>query len=235
MNELLFKTGILIFFSVLRLLIALPLLAVARRNRLTNLYWLLGQFAALVIAVPFADVGLLRNAWIFWTFISLSEIALIMFVHTTFARGRRSPMPVLMTLAVLGLVGGIAGNLMGNFEFSAWAVYPNAVLIWGWHLWEAHVAYKSISSDRFTDDWVKARYRLMIAYSGFDFFAAILGTASTTGLWVYAPGSIIIVLMNFASVTVQLFAWVMPGWLRNWLNRNYRFPAEAQHAEELHL
>jgi len=228
MNELVFKTIILVIFSVLRLVIAIPLLAAARRNRLTNLYWLIGQFMALVIAVPFADAGALSNVWIFWPFLSISEIALIMFVHTTFYQGRRSPMPIFMALAVLGLFGGIYGNAMGNFEFSAWAVYPNAFLIWGWHFVVAYRAFQKIAADRFTDDWVKSRYKLMITYSTFDFISAVLGTASTTGLWVSPVGALIIVAINFASVFVQIFTWAMPDWFRRWLNRNYQLPVEFQ-------
>src|SRR5689334_8217619 len=105
-----FKTGVLLVFSLLRLLVAIPLFNTARRTRLNNLYWLSANFLCLVIAVPFAAAGKFNVPWIFWTFISLTEMTLIMFVHTTFYQGRKSPMPVFMAIAVLGMLGGIYGN-----------------------------------------------------------------------------------------------------------------------------
>lgn len=96
----LFKLGFLVTISLLRLLITVPLFLTARRQNMPNLYWLGAQFVALVIAVPFAAIGPWDNRWIFWTLISLSEIALILFIHTTFRRGKSSLMPALMTLAV---------------------------------------------------------------------------------------------------------------------------------------
>ena len=230
MELILFKTGVLVVVSFLRLCVAVPLIMTARRNRLTNLYWLSAQFLALVIALPFAATGAMNNPWIFWTFISLSEIALILFVQTTFYRGSTTPMLVLMVLAVLGLGGGLYGNAVGNFELSAWLVYPNAIWIWGWHAMVAYQAYRGIANERFTEDWVKARYKLMITYSILDCLGAIGGTALTTGWWVSSIGSLIIVAINVASVTMQILVWVMPEWFRRWLNRNYQ-PIQMEDAE----
>src|SRR5262245_61990707 len=98
MDVALFKMVVLVTVSLLRLTVAIPLLLTARRNHLTNLYWLSAQFFALVIAVPFSAAGTMSNPWIFWTFISLTEIALILFIHTTFYQGRASPMPVMLGL-----------------------------------------------------------------------------------------------------------------------------------------
>jgi hypothetical protein len=121
---------VLITVSLLRLGIVIPLFFTARRNKLINLYWLTVHFLSLVIAIPFAAVGALDNRWIFWTFISVSEIALIFFIHTTFYQGRSSGLPFFLTLAVIGLFGGLYGTYTNNFELPAWFVYPNAVLVW---------------------------------------------------------------------------------------------------------
>lgn len=215
-----FKMGFLVVVSFLRLCVAVPLFLTARRKRMTNLYWLSAQFLALVIALPFSAAGTMDNPWIFWTCISLSEIALILFVQTTFYQGRRSIMPVLMTLAGLGLVGGVYGNAVGNFELSAWLVYPNAILVWAWHAVAAYQAYRGIAGERYTEDWVKARYQLMIAYSILDCLGAIFGTLLTSGVWVASIGSLIVVAINVSSVTIQILVWVMPGWFHRWLNRN---------------
>ncbi|MGC1378445.1 MAG: hypothetical protein WA821_19595 [Anaerolineales bacterium] len=223
------KMGVLVIVSMLRLWVAAPLFNTARRNHLNNLYWLSAQFLCLVIALPFAAAGTFNFPWIFWTFLSLSEIALIMFVHTTFYHGRKSRMPVFMTLAVLGLVGGLYGNAINNFQLSAWFVYPNAVLIWGWNFVEAYRAYGGIAQDASTERWVKSRYLLMMTYSLVDCGGAVLGTLLTTGVWVSNFGSIIVVLINFTSVTLQILTWVMPESFRLWLNREQQArPAQEE-------
>lgn len=212
--------------------VALPLFQTARRNKLVNLYWSSAQFIALVIAVPFAAIGPLDNRWIFWTFISISEISLLMFVHTTFRRGRSSAMPVLMTLAVIGLIGGAYGTIINNFELSAWLVYPNAVIAWGWHLIEAARSYKNISRDPSTEDWVKSRYILMIVYSAVDFVGAVLGTIVTTAIVTSDITSMIVVLINVTSVIFQILTWVMPEGFRRWLNRNQQTRVEERIHEQ---
>lgn len=228
----LFKLGFLITISLLRLVVAVPLFQTARRNNLDNLYWLSAQFIALVIAVPFAAIGPLDNRWIFWTFISISEIALLMFVHTTFRRGRSSAMPVLMTLAVIGLIGGAYGTIINNFELSAWLVYPNAVIAWGWHFIEALRSYRNISRDPSTEDWVKSRYILMIVYSVVDFVGAVLGTIVTTAILTSDILSMIVVLINVTSVIFQILTWVMPEGFRRWLNRNQQARVEERIHEQ---
>lgn len=228
-----FKMIVLLAFSILRLLVAIPLFMTARRNRLNNLYWLSANFLCLVIAVPFAAAGTLNVPWIFWTFISLTEITLIMFVHTTFYQGRKSPMPVFMGITLLGMLGGIYGNITNNFVFSAWSVYPIAALVWAWHFAEAYRAYGSVESDASTEDWVKARYTLMITYSVLDFVSALLGTATTTGIWDNSLSSLIVVAINIISVIIQMLTWVMPEWFRRWLNRNQQTRIEQQSTEHI--
>ncbi|MCB0117539.1 MAG: hypothetical protein KDD72_00815 [Anaerolineales bacterium] len=228
----LFKMGFLITISLLRLAVVIPLFQTARRNNLVNLYWLGAQFLALVIAVPFAAVGAWDNRWIFWTFISLSEIALLMFIHTTFRRGRSSAMPVLMTLAVIGLFGGAYGTITNNFELSAWMVYPNAIFAWGWHFGEASRSYRNIVKDSSTEDWVKSRYVLMIIYSTIDLSGATLGTILTTSIWVSDAASFLVVVINFVSVIFQILTWVMPERFRLWLNRNQQARTEERIHEQ---
>ncbi len=228
MDIALFRMGVLLTVSLLRLAVAVPLLITARRNQLTNLYWLSAEFFGLVIAVPFAANGALNNPWIFWTFISFSEIALIIFIHRTFHRGRASPMPVMMLLAIAGLAGGLYGNAVGNFALSAWSVYPNAIWIWGWHTIVAYRDFKNISGERSTEDWVKARYQLMITYAILDCLSAVGGMLATTGLVTSISSVFIVVGLNFASAIVQILVWVMPAGFRSWLNRNQEQRLEAE-------
>lgn len=228
MNEALFRMVVLIIVSSLRLVVAVPLLLTARRNRLNNLYWLSAQFFCLVIAVPFAETGTIGNNWIFWTFISLSEIALILFIHTTFYQGRSSPMPLFIFLAIVGLIGGLYGNATDNFTLSAWFVYPNAILIWVWHTIVAYQGFQNVRTERDTEDWVKSRYRLMITYSILDILSALGGTLATTGLFATSFSTIIVVLLNFSSVIVQILVWVMPESFRRWLNRNQKANLETR-------
>lgn len=232
MDLTIFKTVVLVIVSILRLAATIPLFLTARRNRLVNLYWLSLSFFALTISIPFAATGALNNPWIFWTFISITEIALIMFIHTTFHQGRRSPMPIFMGLAIIGLIGGLYGNATNNFTLSAWFVYPNAVLIWGWHMIEAYQGYKSVAAQRSTEEWVKSRYRLMIAYAALDFLGAIGGVLITTNLITSSISALTIVGLNVASATLQILVWLMPERYRRWLNRNQQsHEAERTEAE----
>ena len=233
MNEANFKMSVLLVFSVLRLIVAVPLFMTARRTRLNNLYWLSANFLCLVIAVPFAAAGTANVPWIFWTFISLTEITLIMFVHTTFYQGRRSPMPVFMAIAVIGMIGGIYGNIVNDFVFSAWSVYPIAALVWAWNFVEAYGAYSRVSVDTSTEDWVKSRYTLMVSYSVLDFVSAVLGTATTTNLWNSSLSAVIVLAINLISVFVQILTWVMPERFRRWLNRNQAAHMEKQMVEQV--
>jgi hypothetical protein len=226
-NIAVFKMVVLVMVSLLRLAVAVPLYFTAKKNNLRNLYWLSMQFLALVIAIPFAAAGTLDNRWIFWSFISFSEIALIMFIHITFRQGKYSPMPIFMILAVIGFFGGLYGTINDNFELSAWMVYPNAVLIWGWHSSEAYRAYENIANDKSTEDWVKSRYILMITYSVLDFVGSLLGTLLTTNIWINDLGAVLIVGINFISATLQILTWVMPEWLRRHLNRNQQMRQQA--------
>jgi hypothetical protein len=225
MDLAVFKMVVLVIISLLRLAVAIPLLLTARQHHLTNLYWLSAEFFGLVIAVPFSAAGTLSLPWIFWTFISLSEIALIMFIHTTFHRRRASPMPVIMGLALAGLMGGVYGNATNNFILSAWSVYPIAILIWGWHSLVAYRDYRNVAQEPAAEEWVKARYQLMITYAILDCLSAIGGTLITTELMVAPLGALIVVGINFASVIVQILVWVMPERFRLWLNRHQ--PARA--------
>lgn len=228
MNEALFRMIVLVIVSLLRLTVALPLFRTARRNQLSNLYWLSAQFFCLVIAVPFAETGTIGNSWIFWTFISISEIALILFIHTTFYRGRTSPIPFFISLAIIGLIGGLYGNATDNFTLSAWFVYPNAILIWLWHTIIAYQSFQNVQAERDTEDWVKSRYRLMITYSMLDVLSAVGGTIATTGLVTTQFSTIIVVLFNFSSVIIQILVWVMPEPFRHWLNRNHKATLEIK-------
>jgi len=219
---------VLVTVSLLRLVVVFPLFSTARRNKLVNLYWLSAHFLALVIALPFAAVGTIDNRWIFWTFISISEIVLIFFIHTTFYRGRSSALWFFLTPAIVGLFGGMYGTYIGNFELSAWFVYPNAVLIWGWHLVEAFRAYDNIEEDESTEDWVKSRYSLMITYSILDLISAFLGVLTTTNLITGSALALITVALNFASGITQILTWLMPEWFRRWLNRNQKMRSQLE-------
>ena len=141
-------------------------------------------------------------------------------------------MLVLMTLAVIGLFGGLYGTYTNNFVLSAWMVYPNAVFVWGWHFIEARRSHANISRDQSAEDWVKSRYTLMITYSAVDFFGAVLGTLLTTGIWNSDIGSVIVVGINFTSVLFQILTWVMPEAFRKWLNRNQQAHTEERTHEQ---
>lgn len=217
--------SVVLLISFLRLLVAIPLFISARRNRLTSLLWLSAQFLCLAIALPFVDIGVLDNPWIFWPVISIAYVSLIMFVHITFYQDRRSPTPVFMSLTLIALVGGMYASTVGYPQLLL--ISPCGALVWSWHTIEAYRAYRKVENDLATARWVKARYQMMIAYGALNVFSSIFGILAAAGL----EGNILVgvlgALVNFSAVGLQLLTWAMPERFRLWLDRNRNAKAQT--------
>jgi hypothetical protein len=205
---------------VLRLGIGLILFRLALKGK-SNLHWLAACFYLnfLVLLLPGPRLMLASQAVVI-----IIQICLAMFTHATFYQNRRSP---------IGWV--IAGILLGgSASLYLWVRHPEVgglrmmFLIgaanWFWHAWVAWQAWRKLRGDQAIEDWIKARYAMVVAY------ALLMSALFTFPL--FATGQATRVFYGWAwpltitvSVVLQYLAWGMPSALRRFLNRNYKAPA----------
>ncbi len=211
---------------VARLVIAVQLTRVARRQKLPNLLWLAAFFYLTGIGDIFATLAPVTNLYRpFLILVGLSEIMMVMFIQKTFYQDRKGPFLIFM---------GIAFIILAVDSLYAMYLPYNSPFNWLWLLWIGYQAYKKIAADQAVDDWIKARYKLMIVYSGLALVAPLWTLLSLIGMVVpavlavlYAPTAVLIAqvgILAFVTVGIvlQYLAWVMPERYRQWLNRNYQ-------------
>jgi hypothetical protein len=222
---------LLIILTIARLWIGLQLFLTARKSKLNNLYWLAGVFVLAVYSVftPLSSSPL-GNPSIFFLGFTAGHFCLAMFIHTTFYRGRKSPIAIVLGLVVLAFFADIyfLSNNMVNLAGILTAV---GLVNWIWHLVVARSAYAAIATDPSVEKWVKARYRLMIVYVVLIIFSTAQITASNSSLAPSIPSFVtpIGILLTIASVILQFLVWVMPEPFRAWLNREQQTrPAQEE-------
>jgi len=224
---------------VARFIIAVELTRVGRRQNLPNLLWLAAFFYITGTGDIFFTLSTFTNfLWPFFLSVGLGEIVLVMFIHKTFYQDRKSPYLIFMVIALIFFLI----NIFSTF-FAYWSPFN-----WIWLIVVANQAYKRIAANPMVEDWVRARYKLVIAYSVVTLFPPLY-----TILWplaivipsigdvLFSPtGGVIALVVNvgFSTIGVVLafLAWVMPEGYRNYLNRNYQPPvldkAEVELSEE---
>ncbi len=231
--------NILFFLLILvRLVIGVQLLITARRSHLPNLYWLGALFLVNFAAVSFVPLpdnplgSLPVSLWIFNGYTLVSGLILIMFLHTTFYSSTRSPALWFVSIHLLLSAVGIYGlsQTQPNATLNPWAAGLNlaTAVLWTWHTVVAYQSFRSIAADEAVEDWVKARYQMMIAFAVCAIITAV--TAASANQLVYGSDTILVDLGNLlilisllgslATVVLQFLVWVMPAGFRNWLNRN---------------
>jgi len=232
-----FLTLIITWILVIaRFIIAIQLTRVGRRENLPNLLWLAAFFYITGTGDIFFTLSTFTNfLWPFFLSVGLGEIMLVMFIHKTFYQDRKSPYLIFMFVAVVFLLA----NIFSTF-FAFWSPFN-----WIWLIVVANQAYKHVAINPMVEDWIKARYKLVIAYSLVTLFPPLY-----TILWIVAMaiqpladlifspvGGIIALVVNvgFSTVGVVLayLAWVMPEKYRLYLNRNYQPPVQDKAGMEL--
>lgn len=198
---------------VVRTLIALQLLRASRDKGLLNLRWLALHF----VFTCLGDIALafLTSRWMFALGQALGEMSLVMFIHQTFYNDRKSPYRIFLGIAAIYGVLGIAIGLNKPMPPSPTPVNP---FDWGWLIVVSSQAYRHIRTDKNVEDWIKWRYRLMIAYAAFLLISPINTTVNflSPGL---LPSS---AWTQVVAGAVQYLVWVMPEAFRRFLNRNYQ-------------
>jgi hypothetical protein len=224
---------------IARLVIAVQLTLVARRQKLPNLLWLAAFFYITGIGdIFFTLLSATNLPWLLGPFklsVGLGEVVLVMFIQKTFYQDRKSPYLIFMLIAL----GFLLANIFLGF-FVYWSPFN-----WLWLIVVGYQAYKRIAANPSVEDWAKVRYKLVIAYS-----LAMLFPPIYTILWVVSMvvpalsalisspiGQMAALLVNVGfsiiGVVLAYLAWVMPKGYRNWLNRNYQPPVTEQVEAEL--
>lgn len=211
--------------TVLRLAVAIALTRVVRRRPdMSNLRWLAISFWANAVTNIFLTT-FLASPVIFAAGVLVVQPSLVMFIHETFYRDRRSPYLVFLFLAIVVSVANLVMKAMGiNADLATTLSAIQTAVVWLWHAMVAYRAYTSLAKQRFVADWVKARYRMMVTYAAL----AVVVQFAVLRLYLPGPGASIISIVAFlcavTSVVFQFLVWVMPESFRRWLDRNYRSP-----------
>ena len=213
---------LLVVLTMVRLWIALQLFLTARQSKLNNLYWLAGLFALAVYSLftP-SSVSPLSSYPIFHFGFIAGHFCLAMFIHTTFYRDRKSPIYLMLGLLVLAFVVDIYAFTINDINLAG--IMASVGLVnWLWHLLIARSAYAKIASDQGVENWVKARYRLMMVYIVMMLLITAQVVASSSNLAPYISPVLFQVglLIIIASIILQFLVWVMPESFRQWLNRS---------------
>ncbi|MBN1428858.1 MAG: hypothetical protein JXB07_10775 [Anaerolineae bacterium] len=211
---------------VARFIIAVQLTRVGLRQKLPNLLWLAAFFYITGLGDIFLTLSPVTNLlWPFFLAVGLSEVMLVMFIQKTFYQDRKSPYLVFMAIALAILAAD-----MITAQFLPYYSPFN----WLWLIWVGHQAYKRIAADRAVEDWVKARYKLIIAYSLAALVAPLYTILTLIAMVVpavagllYSPTALLVAqvgILIFVTIGIVLeyLAWVMPGRYQQWLNRNYQ-------------
>jgi uncharacterized membrane protein (DUF485 family) len=222
---------------IARFIIAIQLTRVGRRQKLPNLLWLAGFFYITGIGDVFFTLSPVTNIiWPFSLAVGLGEVMLVMFIQRTFYQDRKSPYLVFMVIALAILIADVF--------FSFFLPYYSP-FNWLWLIWVGSQAYKKIAADPAVEDWVKARYKLIIAYSLAALIAPLYTILTLLAFpipsmvaWLFAPAGMLVAqvgILVFVTIGIVLeyLAWVMPDSYRHFLNRNYQ--PLVQDAAEMQL
>jgi hypothetical protein len=233
----------LLVFLIVRLVTAVRLVVLARRSRQANMYWLAAQLFAVAIGLIFTPIPenplggqSVTNYFIFTISIPVAQLASILFIQTTFYRDRKSPLWWYVGAFVVGSFIALYFMTQGEIGVPhplAAFVHASTVLTSFWQVQSANRALADISEVRDVEDWIKARYRLVTAYS----ICLIISGAANFARDYFAGGAVTNPLggamallslpLEITAVVIQFLAWVMPAGFRKWLNRNYQPPAHG--------
>jgi len=218
-------TEILLWIMILaRVVIGVSLTRRALQKNVHSLLWL----AAVFFINGFSNIfytPTFYNGYVFFLGALPDQVCLILFIHRTFYRERRSPWAIFMAITLLGALA-IALDFTERTILNTVSVLIACNMLW--HTLIAVQAYRATASDRVVEDWVKARYRLMIAYCVLAVLFPVMGVIDAV---VDIPRSVaqpLIGLISIAAIVLQYLVWVMPEGFRRWLNRNYQSPVQDE-------
>lgn len=214
-------------FLILRLGIGLILLRLALKDpRHRNLHWL-----AAVFYLNFVNL-FLRGSEFLLPSLALTvviQICLALFTHTSFYKDRRSP--VVWVIAGLLVAGGASLHLMPQRPTYSGPdpMWIMAAVNWFWHALVAWQIWRRLRFDRSIEDWIKARYLMVVTY------AIAMAALFLLPIWPGARSAVGVAwtAVFIVALLLQYLAWGMPAVVRRYLNRDYQSPAAAETALEM--
>ena len=214
------RDAIVLIMLLVRIVVAVRLFQLAAR-KVRSLYWLGAAFLA---NAAYYALGLLiedpvPQHFVYTIGLACAQLLVVMFIHTTFYQGKKSPFQIFLGLTIVAAIVDIVSGIWAGPVVSLVSLMVTAN--WGWHAVIAYQAYQQVAGEKYVEDWVKVRYKLMIAY------CALL---AMTGLMlvgylvqdVMVQVQSLLGLFALAGVVLQFLVWVMPERFRQFLNRNYQ-------------
>lgn len=221
-----------IIFFVIRLILAVVLARYAIKTKGTNFWWLFGLYFISAV-IGFSD-HIVKIGDIFALSSGFRFICMILFIHYTFYLDRNNPTIYFLIFSIIvGIIIIIFNIIYGYiipldiYDFIAriTQMIGNLVVL-SWLIYSSYHAFHNVKNDNTVDDWVKMRYKLVILYPFFGIFVAI-----SYGIFTTIP-IILIFLAIIVFQTIQLIAWVMPKFLRDFFNRNFIYSKEIDELSE---
>jgi len=210
---------------IIRLIIAVALARFALKTKGKNFWWLFGLyftsgvFGLTDLILQIGDIFALSSGFRF--------ICMVLFIHYTFYLDRKNPTIYFFMLSVITGIIIIVFHVLYDYinPLETYHIIAKLTQLFGnlvifaWLIYSSFKAFQNVKNDSTIDDWIKMRYKLVILYSFIGIFTAIAySTLTTTEISFYA---IIIFLATIVYQIIQLFAWVMPKFLRNYFNRYF--------------
>ena len=178
-------------------------------------------------------------------FVNIGFILAVIFTNLTFHKNRKSPakliLIVVILLAIIQLIfygiDAIERNPF-NYYLKVSLDLPYTFLVFNWLAWSSYSAYKIIKNQDI-EPWIKVRYRLISILSFIMSFHSLPEFFQPYNTSWGSPSNIISVAVfgTTAVLTVIFsvgffFAWIMPNWLKKYLNRNYQPVKDKELTEE---
>jgi len=247
------QTLIYIFSIILfamNLFIGLFLLKRAKITGLTNILWLCFYFfftviefvCKMVFAFGRPTIGVNFISIIFFSINLTGHVFLIFFVKFTFYVDRKSPFVILLSSAIIAKIAYIVTYSITEIEqsllFYVISLGIGSFIIFISSFWLSYAAlssYQNIKKQNIAP-WVKKRY-LMMGISAIFLIAQIIPILLTPYQCSFsdplmATLVMILTFLNIIFALLNLFAWMMPKWLKNYLNQGYESQEEDMTSSE---
>jgi hypothetical protein len=240
----------LLLFSI-EIFIGLYLLKRAKVTGLTNILWLCFYFFFIVFegiskiffTIGRPAIGDVNFISIFYFCINLTgNIFLVVFIKFTFYLDRKSPFFVILSSTIIAKIAYFVVSIMTEIEQSLLLIVLKACtysfIIFISSFWLSYASFSSYNKIKKQNiaPWVKKRY-LMVGISAIFLICQIIPI-----LFIPYRGSLsdpfvatlvtIVVSLNISFAILGLFAWVMPKWLKRYLNQGYKSPEDTTLSED---
>ena len=216
-----------IIFLIFRVITGVFLFKAWRETKKNNLLILLIFFLMNAITLLFL---VFENITLYDISTILTMTIGLIFIDRTFHQDRKSPFKLLLTVTlVLGALTIISFTMyelsiifQQNIAFFIHNIFLGSLfVIFGlWSFIAATDSLKAFSSSDAVEPWVKGRYRLVKFYSiciilvgSLTVFTPVEGTVN----WAL----LVILVANILRIAGETITWIMPKFLKNYLNRNY--------------